>query len=290
MTPWSFTILQILILSFFSWSVMAKEKAVYGDDNRLEYFQVADAKLQSLFAATAVQIRRDHFSFSDLGVMLNYHQTVGEENSLCADQPYVNQPNPGECSGFLIAPDLLVTAGHCVRDDEECRQYKWLFDFYYSNEYQDLSIFLPQSLHSCSEIVAQEFESGKRDDYAIIRLSPKVTDRAPLRWRTAGEISLGEGVFAIGYPLGIPAKMTGIAQVQKNGSRYFFTANLDTFVVNSGSAVFNAQTLDLEGILVRGGEDFKFDYQAQCNRYYHYPESEGQEDVMRITRLPLNEL
>lgn len=290
MTPQFFTILQVLLIALLPWSIFAKDKAIYGDDGRLEYFQTTDSNLQSLFAATAVQIRRDHFSFSDLGIKLNYHQTVGEENTLCSDQPYVHQPNPGECSGFLIAPDLLVTAGHCVRDEEECRQYKWLFDFYYSNEYQDLSIFSPQSLHSCSEIVAQEFQSGKRDDYAIIRISPKVTDRPALRWRTSGEIGLGEDIFAIGYPLGIPAKMTGIAQVQKNGNRYYFTANLDTFVVNSGSAVFNAKTHEVEGILVRGGEDFKFDYQAQCNRYYHYLESEGQEDVMRITRLPLLDL
>jgi hypothetical protein len=31
------------------------------------------------------------------------------------DDPFYGQPTPGRgCSGFLVAPDLVVTAGHCI--------------------------------------------------------------------------------------------------------------------------------------------------------------------------------
>ena len=37
---------------------------------------------------------------------------------------------------------------------------------------------------------------------------------------------------------------------------YYFTANLDTYRGNSGSPVFNAITHKVEGVLVRGEQDF----------------------------------
>lgn len=279
-----------LLTLFAFFPSYASMKGIYGQDNRKEMYQIDDPRIRELMRSTAVQIRRDNFSFIDQQMTISYDQTVGAENSLCLDQLFVDQINPGECSGFLIAPDLLVTAGHCVRDESECRQYRWLFDFSYESPDKNVSLINPNSLHSCAEIVAQEFQSGKQDDYAVIRLSPPVTDRRPLSFRRDGEISIGESVFVIGYPLGIPAKFADGAVVQKNGSRYYFTTNLDTFVVNSGSAVFNANTLELEGILVRGGRDLKFDSIGQCNRYYQNQEDLGEEEVMRITRLPLHDL
>ncbi len=281
--------LRLLLLSFLPVGLWAAEKGIYGEDDRLEYYQVADPAIQKLFRSTAVQIRRDHFLATEQGIVINYQQTAQSENSLCSDVPFASQYNPGECSGFLVAPDILVTAGHCVRDEDECRQYRWVFDFYYQRADSDVLQIPNDSIYSCAEILAQEFQSGKREDYAIIRLSKKVTDRDPLHFRQSDEIGDNQTVFAIGYPLGVPAKLAPHALVQKNGSRFYFTTNLDTFVVNSGSAVFNAQTHEVEGILVRGAEDLIFDSNNQCNRYRIHPFDQGQEDVMRITRLPLGD-
>jgi len=44
--------------------------------------------------------------------------------------------------------------------------------------------------------------------------------------------------------------------VRDASPRYFFKTDLDTFGGNSGSAVFNARTNLIEGILVRGDVDF----------------------------------
>jgi len=30
---------------------------------------------------------------------------------------FLNQPAMGSCTGFLIAPDIMVTAGHCISSD-----------------------------------------------------------------------------------------------------------------------------------------------------------------------------
>ena len=50
--------------------------------------------------------------------------------------------------------------------------------------------------------------------------------------------------------------MAGSAKVRDASPTYFFRADLDTFGGNSGSAVFNAGTNLIEGILVRGDVDF----------------------------------
>ena len=54
--------------------------------------------------------------------------TLEEYATLCADERFVHQPVPGWCSGTLIGPDLVLTAGHCVEEFGNVRvdNYFWL--------------------------------------------------------------------------------------------------------------------------------------------------------------------
>ncbi len=62
--------------------------------------------------------------------------------------------------------------------------------------------------------------------------------------------------MVIGHPAGLPTKIAGGAQGRDRTNEGFFTANLDTYGGNSGSAVFNSLTGLVEGILVRGEQDY----------------------------------
>ncbi len=62
--------------------------------------------------------------------------------------------------------------------------------------------------------------------------------------------------MVIGHPAGLPTKVSGGAKVRDAGPTGHFVANLDTYGGNSGSAVFNAKTGLIEGILVRGEIDY----------------------------------
>ena len=93
-------------------------------------------------------------------------------------------------------------------------------------------------------------------------------------------------LFVIGHPGGITSVISDGAQVRSNQNLHFFQANLDTFEGNSGSPVFSEDTGVLEGILVRGENDWQYDRQAKCYRPRKCSNDQCRgEDVTRITSL-----
>jgi hypothetical protein len=104
-------------------------------------------------------------------------------------------------------------------------------------------------------IITREEESTGAD-YALVKLDRPATGRTILKIRRKGKIANGQPVFVIGHPSGLPQKYAPGADVRSNSKPAFFTANLDTYGGNSGSPVFNEETGDAEGILVRGDTDF----------------------------------
>jgi V8-like Glu-specific endopeptidase len=66
---------------------------------------------------------------------------------------------------------------------------------------------------------------------------------------------VGSEVLVIGHPTGLPTKLADGAVIRSLKETYFI-ANLDTYGGNSGSAVFDANSGLVEGILVRGEQDY----------------------------------
>ncbi|MFN8369647.1 MAG: S46 family peptidase [Bacteriovoracaceae bacterium] len=86
--------------------------------------------------------------------------------------------------------------------------------------------------------------------------------------------------------LGLPTKISDGANVRTNNNPKYFVANLDTYGGNSGSAVFNTKTGEVEGILVRGENDYVYDSAQGC-RVSNKCTNAGcrGEDVTRITNI-----
>jgi hypothetical protein len=97
---------------------------------------------------------------------------------------------------------------------------------------------------------------GNGPDWALVRLDRAVTGHRIARIRRAGRIGDQQVVHVIGHPAGLPTKFAGGAVVRDNAPAAYFVANLDAFGGNSGSPVFNSDTHEVEGILVRGETDF----------------------------------
>ena len=234
-------------------------KVIYGEDDRLDLYEVEDPTYHLLARSTAMMMRESRMEYnseSDSYTIMT--QIIGEKFRLCPDEPFWEQLAAGVCSSFLVSPDTIITAGHCIRTQGSCNTAKFVFDYALFEPDQSVRTDVPASnVYSCKELVHSENWVGKAD-FAVVKLDRPVEGRLPLAINAGQEIELGTDIFVIGNPLGLPTKVAGGARVRDfpANSEDYFETNLDTYGGNSGSAVFNASTGEVEGILVRGERDF----------------------------------
>jgi hypothetical protein len=234
----------------------ATPPVIYGEDDRRDLFDADVPELMFEVAkSTAVLIRKEQIRMTNGNCQLP-SSTFGDSFRLCMDEPFREQPNPGFCSGFLVGPDVFVTAGHCITSASDCASTAFVFGFGYSSRDQDVTNLPESDVYFCKEIIAREQRSDNKSDFAVLRLDRPVTDRTPLQFRREGTIPSGASVTMIGHPSGLPTKVSAGANVRRNDNPVYFVANLDAYGGNSGSAVVDSATGMVEGILVRGETDF----------------------------------
>lgn len=265
----------------------AYDKVIYGDDNRVDVYESTNQLFIDISVSTAAMIDR-----SDLSLIRSENKykvngsTLRSGFGVCATEPYAEQIATAMCSGFLVGPDLLVTAGHCIRSQSDCSKYAWVFDYKIDPSAPEAaSMKVPAtSVYSCKEIIERSLDNRTMDDYALIRLDRSVADRAPLSFRKTGKIGDNSPLVVIGHPSGLPTKIADGANVRNNNNNYYFSANLDTYGGNSGSAVFDADNGTVEGILVRGENDFVTRGGCRVSNVCTDTGCRG-EDVTRITNI-----
>ncbi len=280
-----------LSLSLFSTGTLAQNipKVVYGADNRVEVYE-APSSIQAVAASTAAMIPMERLKLTpnetdpSISTYLA-RQSKLKENGICADDRYAEQATPASCSGFLVGPDLIVTAGHCSRTQLACQNNAWVFGFAMDQATQSAGVSIPaENVYRCKELVNQKLSGPEGTDHALIRLDRVVTSALPLKFRASGKIDDNTEIVVIGHPMGLPTKVSDGAKVRTNTHPHFFVANLDTFGGNSGSAVFNTTDLTVEGILVRGETDYKYNLVKGCQEVYVCADDKCRgEDVTRIT-------
>lgn len=276
------------LLFLFSTSSQAKHydiEVVYGEDDRLDLYDVTDLVHYEIAASTAAMLPPRALKKANDGSYEISAQTL-EEQGICAGEKFSDQPTAAYCSGFLVGDDLLVTAGHCVETANDCSTYKWVFDYGYTDASHKLDSINEDSVYSCKKIVERKLDGRRGSDYALIQLDRKVVGKTPLKVRTTGEVAKDTPLVVIGHPTGLPTKVAAGAWVRENNQSAYFVANLDTFGGNSGSAVFDSKTGVVEGILVRGEQDYTYDRAKQClvPKVCSNTGCSG-EDVTRITEI-----
>ncbi|MES2525846.1 MAG: ankyrin repeat domain-containing protein [Bdellovibrionota bacterium] len=291
----------------------ATTPVIYGEDNRQEVYEATPMN-QALAASAATMIEKSKLTKSeDKPGLVQVEQTtlrtwleaqfdeqksnlltpaakvaVDQRITFCAGEKFTEQPNAGVCSGFLVGPDLLVTAGHCVAVPDFCEKYDWVFDFKVDAESKTAGVDVKEAnVYSCKKVISNALTNSLGLDYGLIQLDRKVKGRKALNVRSEGKIADGSGIVVIGSPSGLPLKVAAGANVRKNLHPFYFAANLDTFQGNSGSAVFNAESGVVEGILVRGEEDFEANTTLMCIEAKKCADGDCRgEDVSRMTSIP----
>lgn len=121
---------------------------------------------------------------------------------------------PGSCTGFMIAPDLMVTNAHCIQSQQRCDTATVLFGY----EETPAGALNAAGQEDCVEYLETELS---RFDVAVLRLSG--SPGAPARWGTLqlhdGDLSPSNddlklataGMFVVSHPGG------GAKAVTKSG-------------------------------------------------------------------------
>ena len=239
-------------------------KTIYGNDDRFDLYQVTNSAWKTLADSTVALVNA-----SD--VLLDPNQKLaklkgarfGDQRQLCSDERFFEQQVSAFCSGFLVAPDVIATAGHCVDDQSRCSNIRFIFGFTINHEGDNPANIPVQEIYECSKLLGRE-QNDAGADWALVRLNRPVTGHAPLAINRQSNIIQDAPLMVIGHPSGLATKVAGGANVRDASPAEYFVANLDTFGGNSGSAVFNANTGLVEGILVRGANDFAYDSSREC--------------------------
>lgn len=249
--------------------------AIYGDDDRRDVFEI-DGELRDLAHRSVVSIFNGRLDESDPSNVRVVAESVGQTMNLCKEERFWTDPAAAECSGTLIADDLVLTAGHCLKrerqglrrrsPEEVCKARRFVFR-YYNEAPEVLHPITADDVFRCAELLVHRDDvneptdepttPGAALDFALVRLDRSAAPRyRPVKLRMSPPV-LGQGLTVLGFPSGMPLKVAGNASITSiHDSGHYFDGTTDTFAGNSGSGVFDATTFEQVGVLIAGQPDY----------------------------------
>ncbi len=288
--------------------VLKESSAIYGKDDRKDVYTITKPEILNLTKFVGAQISSYALGYDSSNS--NYYimaQTLRERKSkLCLTQTlnFHDQISPAKCSGFLIAPNLYLTKGHCLtnRDKEgkpeeikhdeiekisaiNLSPIRIVFNFFQKADKSEIRIS-PKDIYTVKSIV--EINYSDSSDFAILELDRNFPEKINLKFETEKKTKLNDPLIMIGAPGGIPIKVTDNGKVRQIEKREYVT-DLDAFHGNSGSMVYNLRTKEVIGTLDSGEDDYIEDKKNKCERVNVYTKKrdiqKGGEYVEKILRL-----
>ena len=256
--------------------------AIYGIDDRELINESSPKSVIELSRSVALIVSSDYIEGNFIRTTIKA-KSLKETLNMCVNENFAAKSALPGCTGFLIGEGLMAPAGHCFQTPEDCATKKIIFDVDQKKQTRNGYGTFTVNVYECKEIVAQSYFNN--EDYAIIKLDRVPKKRPALKLNLKSKIANDARVFMIGHPFGLPLTYSRSTKVNNNSDRDIFTAGLDSFEGNSGSPVFNAKTLEVEGILVNGQQDLVLDSKNECYRNQTYEEEKGAEGVFRISGL-----
>lgn len=263
--------MKVLSTFFPSFLLLSAQASITGSDDRHE---VRDApfEVQEISHSIAALVRKKNLTWHTDGTVELNGLSYQKDLNFCEDARFTqHQKLIANCSASLIEEDLILTAGHCVEEGSELnlKEFVAVFDYKVTKSNQNKFIVSASSVFELISAPLFDFNFPGDHDIATIRLDRPVKNREPLRINYK-RVQKGEEIYMLGFPFGLAMKYTDNGYVTKEHGNFgdakdSFTSDLDSFSVNSGSAVFN-QNNQIIGVLVRGtGRNYERDEQRECN-------------------------
>jgi V8-like Glu-specific endopeptidase len=277
-----------LILSLLTTAALAN---IYGEDDRVSYYEIADEKIKELADSSVALIPKHNIERLADGRFKLKAKTLKEMLGMCEDSLFSLETLTANCSAALVKDDIILSAGHCVTKngahDMGLNDYYAVFNYRKESAEQTEFFLNPNDVYELREFVYHQFVGAYGEDVTLIRLDRKA-DRKPLKIAKTKQTPVGTPLFILGYPLGVSLKLAmGSSILSYNHNELAFRHQLDAFSVNSGSPVFNLETLEIIGVHVRGtGGNLERSPGRTCDDWRAGDESRDWDEANYLVNLP----
>lgn len=185
---------------------------------------------------------------------LDTRTTMEDRFSLCDGQLFGEQSSVGIGTSFLLTDSVLCSAFHVF--ELPVSNYFVVFGF-------DLLPLTGKARRIFSSDLVFEIDqvlpnSDVNEDVIFFSLK-EPTNRTPMAMGKSTNLGENNYLYMIGYPSGIPSKLSSRGRPTQNRGRRSFQAEIDAFAGNSGSPVFDAASHELVGMLVSGEYDWEIE-------------------------------
>jgi V8-like Glu-specific endopeptidase len=233
----------------------AARPIIDGTDDRRDIFEL-DAASAAARNADAIPVLSftgslvAHDGVVDLPVV-----TFAAAQNVCSTERYARQPvnTAGTCTGYLVGPRLLATAGHCTGFSPPGTDVSFLSAVF---GFRMLDAANARTVVAASEVYRVVGVRGlcASADCTVLELDRPVTNHVILPFRRSGAAAAGDSLYMIGYPFVLPLKLDGpgaLVRVVDIGADHLLAMQqLDVAGGNSGSPLFSTVTNMVEGTLV----------------------------------------
>ncbi len=245
----------VKIMIYKSGKHTGRVKGIWGSDDRMDFYEIRDEQVKKNAASVAlVCLKEDIVSVKTKNSSMLKTRNYGRALSLCELEPFRDQPilMSFSCTGFLVKDDVIATAAHFA-DEGNVGNLRIVFGY----SLKDRNSVIPQipncKAYKGEKIIGRVYDpEGTGADWALVKLDRKVEGQE-IAVLSEKEVCCCQDIYVMGHPNGLPLKYAPGAKVSRITPAYF-AAGLDIYSGNSGSPVFDTETHEVIGMVVRGDE------------------------------------